>query len=107
MSRYRSEQFDTVSVLVARVVIREMTAQVALAYRAQDSIRERMRGNVSVGMAAQSMRVGNFDTANNEPATRFERMEIKALADPETHGISTSWPENSLCHISVREYTIG
>src|SRR5271156_108734 len=74
------EQCDRVGVLVARVAVGKMTAEVAGTEGAQYRIGERMGGDVGVGMAAQSLIVLDLDAAEHEPPSRFERVKIEAVA---------------------------
>ena len=78
-----------------------MTAQIALADRAEDRVGERMRRDVGIGMPAESLLVRNLDAAEDQPAACAQRMEIEALADSNCIAI-TRTSRNSAVHEGCR-----
>ena len=72
---------QAVGIFVLRIVVRELAAEIAFAERAEDRIGQRMRRHVGIGMAPQAAVMRNLDTAEYQPASCFQRMEIEALAN--------------------------
>src|SRR5690242_13489833 len=81
----RFEQDDAVGILVTGIGIGKMAAEVAVTKRPENRISERVSYDVGIRMPAEPMRMGNLHAAENQPAARFQRMEIETLADSKAH----------------------
>src|SRR5438552_8211229 len=62
-----------------------MAAEIPLPQRAEDRIGERMSGDVGIRMAAQPMRMFDFDPTQDEPPTRRQRMKVEPLPYSRAH----------------------
>ena len=62
-----------------------MAAQIALAQCTEDSVGQRMRRDISIGMTLQAVGMWNLDARQDQAASLGKRMEIKALSDAEAH----------------------
>src|ERR1700722_8048211 len=82
---YDRQQFQAIGVLELRVAIRELPSQIAFAERTKDRVGERVSSHVGIRMAPQSFSMRNLNSAKDQPPSRFEGMEIEALADAKFH----------------------
>jgi hypothetical protein len=62
-----------------------MAAQVTIAQRTQNRIRQRVHRRVSIRMSPQPMGMTDLDSAEDQSASLSQGVEIEALPDPETH----------------------
>ncbi len=64
-----------------------MRADVAVADRAEQCVRDRVQRDIGVGMSGKSLRMGNFHAAEPEAVARGESMDVESLTDPDIAGL--------------------
>ena len=74
-------EFYAGNILVARVAVRKMDADIPFPHSTQQSIHERVQQHIGIGMAGQTSRRRNFDTAQKEFPPALEAMYIVTVAD--------------------------
>lgn len=77
------EQLLAVGVLISRVGVGEVLADVAQAKRTQQGIDDGMGQGVGVRMAQQALFMGNLNAAQHQAAVWGPRVKIKALSNAE------------------------
>ena len=75
------EKLGTGNTFIARIGIRKMSADVALADRAQKRVHDRMEQNIGVRMAGQTGVMRNFDSAEDEFPATAKPVHVEAVAD--------------------------
>ena len=82
-----AQEQPAVGAAIARIGVRKMTADVALAERPQHGIAQRMDHHVAVGVRDDAAVVGNAHAAEHDVVAVAERMHVETLADSHFAGI--------------------
>ena len=80
-----AEEAGAVGVFVFIVAGGEMAADIAFGERAVDGVAQGMDADIGVGMAGQTMGVGDLNAAQHQSPVRDQDMDIEAGADPGEH----------------------
>ncbi len=92
---HAAQQVAAVGVLVGRVGVGKVGADVTGAERAEDGVANRVQQCVGVGMAVQTPRVGYGHPAQYQTPPRDQRMRVEAVADAQRqrrHAPFWRWP---------------
>jgi hypothetical protein len=74
-------EHPAVSALEARIGVREMCANVTQRRRPDQGIADGVQQHIGIGVAVEAAIVRNLDAADDEPAPRDERVNVKSLPD--------------------------
>ena len=78
--RHGPQQHAAVGVLVARVAVREMLADVAERGRAEQRVADRVDQNVCIRMALEPLLVRDLHAANDELSPGDQRVHVESLS---------------------------
>lgn len=85
------EKHGAVGTGPARIMIREVLADVSLPHGPEQRVHHRMKEHVPVGVACRTQVEGDLDAADPQRTPRHEAMAVETVADPE-HAIT--FPES-------------
>src|SRR5215470_11334631 len=75
------QELDARDIFIARVAVRKMETDVALAERSENRVDQRVEQHIGVGMAGEPRAVRNLDAAENELTPALKAMRVEAVTD--------------------------
>ena len=89
-SRHHAQKHAAVGAAVARIAVREMLADVAVAHGAEQRVAQRVNHHVAVRVRDDALRMGDAHAAEHDMIARAEGVHVHALSDSHVAALSPS-----------------